>query len=142
MTIAAGAASEAAAEGGAAETAAAPTEATGPLSSLSLNPGSLNPDFSAGNTAYTAVVGEDVTRIAVTAVPAAEGAKVNVSGNEDLKLGENTIQVAVVGSDDSELGTYIITVTKQEGATPGDCADRRQRTRDHRRNGIQHCRNL
>lgn len=118
VTIAAGAASEAAAEGGAAETAAAPTEATGPLSSLSLNPGSLNPDFSAGNTAYTAVVGEDVTRIAVTAVPAAEGAKVNVSGNENLKLGENTIQVAVVGSDDSALGTYTITVTKQEGATP------------------------
>ena len=118
VTIAAGAASEAAAEGGSAETAAAPTEATGPLSSLSLNPGSLNPDFSAGNTAYTAVVGEDVTRIAVTAVPAAEGAKVNVSGNENLKLGENTIQVAVVGSDDSALGTYTITVTKQEGATP------------------------
>lgn len=118
VTIAAGAASEAAAESGAAETAAAPTEATGPLSSLSLNPGSLNPDFSAGNTAYTAVVGEDVTRIAVTAVPAAEGAKVNVSGNENLKLGENTIQVAVVGSDDSALGTYTITVTKQEGATP------------------------
>ena len=118
VTIAAGAASEAAAEGGSAETAAAPTEATGPLSSLSLNPGSLNPDFSAGNTAYTAVVGEDVTRIAVTAVPAAEGAKVNVSGNENLKLGENTIQIAVVGSDDSALGTYTITVTKQEGATP------------------------
>ena len=118
VTIAAGVVSEAAAEGGSAETAAAPTEATGPLSSLSLNPGSLNPDFSAGNTAYTAVVGEDVTRIAVTAVPAAEGAKVNVSGNENLKLGENTIQVAVVGSDDSALGTYTITVTKQEGATP------------------------
>ncbi len=118
VTIAAGAASEAAAAGSAVETAAAPTEATGPLSSLSLSPGTLNPDFSAGNTAYTAVVGEDVTRIAVTAVPAAEGAKVNVSGNENLKLGENTIQVAVVGSDDSALGTYTITVTKQEGATP------------------------
>ncbi|WLD87654.1 cadherin-like beta sandwich domain-containing protein [Stomatobaculum sp. F0698] len=118
VTIAAGAASEAAAAGSTVETAAAPTEATGPLSSLSLSPGTLNPDFSAGNTAYTAVVGEDVTRIAVTAVPAAEGAKVNVSGNENLKLGENTIQVAVVGSDDSALGTYTITVTKQEGATP------------------------
>ena len=115
VTIAAG---EAAAAGNAAETAEAPTEATGPLSSMSLNPGTLNPDFSAGNTAYTVVVGEEVTRIAVTAVPSAEGAKVNVSGNEDLKLGENTIQVSVVGSDDSELGTYTITVTKQEGATP------------------------
>ena len=87
------------------------------------------------------MVGEDVTRIAVTAVPAAEGAKVNVSGNENLKLGENTIQVAVVGSDDSALGTYTITVTKQEGATP-ETAPIEDSERDHRRNGIQHCRNL
>ena len=112
------AAADATAGSSAAETAAAPTEATGPLSNLSLNPGTLTPAFSAGNTAYTAVVGEEVTRIAVNAVPAAEGAKVNVTGNENLKLGENKIEVNVLGSDNSALGTYTIVVTKQQGTTP------------------------
>ena len=112
------AAADATAGSSAAETAAAPTEATGPLSNLSLNPGTLTPAFSAGNTAYTAVVGEEVTRIAVNAVPAAEGAKVNVTGNENLKLGENKIEVNVLGSDNSALGTYTIIVTKQQGTTP------------------------
>ena len=117
VTIAAADAS-AGSESSSAETAAAPTEATGPLSSLSLNPGTLTPAFSPGNTAYTAVVGEEVTRIAVTAVPAADGAKVNVSGNENLKLGENKIEVSILGSDNASLGTYTIVVTKQQGTTP------------------------
>lgn len=93
------------------------------LSALSISPGSLSPAFFPEQSSYTAVVGDAVTRIAVSAVPAAGDAKVTVSGNEALELGENTITVNVSGADGAALGSYVITVTKQEGETPTEEAE-------------------
>lgn len=92
------------------------------LNALSISPGTLSPVFSPEQSSYTAVVGDEVTRIAVSAVPAAEGARITVSGNESLELGENTISVQVNSADGAELGSYTITVTKQEGVTPAESA--------------------
>lgn len=93
------------------------------LSALSISPGTLSPVFSPEQSNYTAVVGDAVTRIAVSAVPAAGDAKVTVSGNEALELGENMITVNVSGEDGTALGSYAITVTKQEGETPTEAVE-------------------
>lgn len=98
------------------------------LSSLSMTPGELKPAFSPETTSYTATVGDEVTRIAVSAVPAKSGAKVTVSGNEDLKLGENTITIRVADENGAELGSYAIAVTKQEGLTPTEQEEQQSKT--------------
>ena len=85
------------------------------LSSLKINPGVLTPEFTPENTVYTAVVGESADKIAVSAPAADENAKVVISGNTELQMGENTIECKVTASDGSTSKSYIITVTKQEG---------------------------
>ena len=101
--------------GAAAETTAAAAER---LSSLQITPGTLSPAFSPDVTSYTAVVGDEVTRIAVSAAPENGDLKVSVSGNEELALGENTITVNLSTADGAPAGSYTIVVTKQEGSTP------------------------
>lgn len=98
------------------------------LKSLSMTPGRLMPEFSAEQMSYTAIVGDEVTRIAVSAEPVLSDAKISVSGNEDLQLGENNISVQVFSADGSELGTYTILVTKKEGLTPQEGNGSEERT--------------
>jgi hypothetical protein len=93
-----------------------PTEAA--LSSLKISPGTLKPDFSADVTEYTATVGEGVDKITVSAPAKDGGAKVVISGNESLKMGENTISCKVTAQDGTTVKTYTIKVTKQKGDTP------------------------
>lgn len=93
-----------------------------PLGSLSINPGTLTPAFDPSVTSYTTRVGEEVTRIAVSAVPADSTQKVSVTGNDDLQMGENTINISISDKDGNALNSYTITVTKQEGATPTETA--------------------
>ncbi len=105
--------------GAAAETTAA---AAARLASLQITPGTLKPAFSPDVTSYTAVVGDEVTRIAVNASPENGDMKVMVSGNEELSLGENTISVNIATADGAPAGAYTIVVTKQEGETPTEAA--------------------
>lgn len=86
------------------------------LKSLTISPGTLSPSFSYKTTSYTATVGSDVTSIAVSATPSNAKAVVqSVTGNDNLKPGENTIQV-VVKAENGVTATYTIKVTKQAGA--------------------------
>ena len=98
--------------------AAAQAAASAPLSSLSISPGKLSPAFDPSVTSYTAQVGEEVTRIAVSAVPADSTQKVSVSGNDNLEMGANTINISIADQDGNALNSYVIEVTKKEGATP------------------------
>ena len=84
------------------------------LSSLTVSPGTLNPEFSADVTDYTVSIGTDVTDFTVNAVPAAEGASVDVSKPDEFQMGDNTVTVTVTGTDGSKA-VYNITVTKEEG---------------------------
>jgi len=85
------------------------------LSSLKISPGVLTPEFSPEITEYTALVGGECTKVAVSAPTADSNAKVIISGNADLQLGENTITCEVTAQDGSSSRTYTIVVTKQEG---------------------------
>lgn len=84
------------------------------LESLTLGDGlELTPVFSSDVTEYTLTVGADATSIDINATAEDENAKVEVTGNDNLLMGENTIEIKVTAEDGTER-TYTITVTKGE----------------------------
>lgn len=88
------------------------------LSSLQVSPGTLSPSFAPDVREYRITVGDEVTRVAVSAPAADPNVKVTITGNEDLQMGENTINCNLSAADGSILGSYTIIAVKQEGETP------------------------
>lgn len=88
------------------------------LASLQISPGTLSPDFSADVEEYTATVGGDVDKIIVSAPSSDSKAKVVISGNDNLQMGENKIVCKVTAEDGETVKNYTITVTKTEGSQP------------------------
>lgn len=90
------------------------------LTSLAISPGTLSPGFTGSNTQYTAQVASDVTSVTVTPVTSNSKAEIeSITGNTDLKEGENVISV-VVKAENGAKATYRITVTKGGGSTAAD----------------------
>ena len=63
-------------------------------------------------------VPNDVTSLDVEAIAAGadDGATVEVTGNDPLEVGENTITITVTAPDGETTGTYTITVTREANA--------------------------
>lgn len=74
----------------------------------------ITPDFNRNTYNYAITINESIDKLNVTAVPEDNKATVSVSGNTDLKIGENIIMVKVVAEDKKTTNTYKITVTKAE----------------------------
>ena len=86
------------------------------LRSLTLGGGfTLTPDFSPSITEYSLVVGSDVDSIEVNAQTEDDMAKVEVIGNDNLLMGENTVTIRVT-AEDGTVRTYTINVTKDDTA--------------------------
>ena len=83
------------------------------LKSLTVGTYELTPEFSADETEYSLTIDENVDVLQVTAEPEDETADVEVSGNDNLLLGENTIEIKVTAEDET-VKTYTINVTKGE----------------------------
>lgn len=81
------------------------------LKSLSVSPGSLSPKFSADTTSYKVSVANSVTKLTVSAKANHSAAKVSVSGNSGLDVGDNTVSIKVTAEDGSAK-TYKIVVTR------------------------------
>lgn len=93
------------------------------LSSLKVSPGVLIPEFSPEVTEYSVLVGGECNKIAVSAPTADSNAKVIISGNSDLQIGDNVVTCQVTAQDGTTTKTYTINVTKQEGEVDyGDAA--------------------
>lgn len=90
------------------------------LSSLEISPGTLSPAFSADVTDYTATVSGDVEKVTVSAPAKDSKARVVVSGNDNLQMGENTIVCKVTAEDGETVKNYTITVTKTEEPVSSD----------------------
>ncbi|GGO09561.1 S-layer homology domain-containing protein [Saccharibacillus kuerlensis] len=99
-------------------------EAEGPnafLETLSIDPGTLTPDFIPTETSYTATVSNTVYNLQVTADPFDPNAVVTIEGNTvtggeaqnvSLNYGENEITI-VVRANEETTQTYRILVTRQ-----------------------------
>lgn len=72
----------------------------------------LSPAFNKNTTNYYIVVPEQTTSINVTAEPEDSNAKVNVSGNNNLAIGNNTIAIIVTAPNNKNKKTYTINVTR------------------------------
>ena len=101
------------------------------LSGLNVSSGSLSPVFSSGTKSYAVSVANDVTSITVTPSAAApdyvaitvNGSTVtsgSASGSIDLSVGNNTINIVVTSSINSEnTTTYTIIVTRAGAESTG-----------------------
>ena len=85
------------------------------LKSLTVAPGELTPAFDAETTKYNMQVEQGITEITIEALAEDEKAKVEVTGNKDLKLGENTVTIKVTAEDET-VRTYTISVLRGEAA--------------------------
>lgn len=72
----------------------------------------ITPEFKTDIYEYSAELKEDKTSLELTTLPTVENAEIEVTGNEDLKDGENIITVIVKEKDTYKTATYQITVNK------------------------------
>lgn len=101
---------------GEANTEAAKLSADNSLKVLTISPGTLSPAFKGSTTKYSATVANDVTTIAVSAIPVNEKATVeSVTGNTNLSIGVNQIQI-VVKAENGTTATYKIDITREAEA--------------------------
>lgn len=75
-------------------------------------------DFDASKTSYTIIVENDIEAVEVLAKAAVAGAKVEITGNEKLEVGSNTVTITITGSDKTTK-TYTVNVIRKskEGET-------------------------
>ena len=83
------------------------------LRQLEIDVEGMTPEFNSNITEYYLIVDLSVETISVTAIPADNKAKVEITGNNNLKEGENNIRITVTAEDETKKD-YIIHVTKTE----------------------------
>ena len=82
------------------------------LSALYIDPGTLSPAFSAGQTNYTVTVPNATTWLAVSPVKSDASATYSISGNDWLNVGLNYVTVTVTAGNGAQK-TYTMAVTRQ-----------------------------
>ena len=86
------------------------------LSSLKIKDLILSPDFKTGTYEYTIELSEDLSALDIEAIATDEDAIIEILGNENLQLGENTITILVRNEETDETATYQIIVNKNLSA--------------------------
>lgn len=84
------------------------------LKSLVISELEINPNFDANVFKYTSTYEGDSDMLEVIATANNKDAKIVVSGNENIAMGENKIVITVGSKDGEESKVYTIVVTKQE----------------------------
>ena len=83
------------------------------LKTLEVSEEGLTPDFNKNKTSYSLSVGTKVTKIDVNAIAEDSSAKVSVSGNTELKDGDNNIYITVTAANGTKR-TYTIVVNRSD----------------------------
>ena len=73
----------------------------------------LNPPFDANINEYSVEISENIERLNILAVPESEGAKIEIIGNEELKVGNNIIKIEIVAQDGITKKSYKINAYKR-----------------------------
>ena len=91
------------------------------LASLKVNGYTLNPKFSSDVTEYRiTILDANVNSVDILASASQTDAKVEISGNKNLKDGENVVVVKVTSADGTITNTYKIIVTRNVAAATTD----------------------
>lgn len=84
------------------------------LKVLRLNHEGISPDFEREVKDYYFIADSSIHNLEVTAIPENPYASVNITGNTNLKMGENKIEIRVVSQDKSKEAVYQIHVTRTQ----------------------------
>lgn len=82
------------------------------LDIMRVNREGISPDFDKNIKEYYLIVDESVDKLDITAIATNQKAEVNITGNENLKIGVNKIKISVTSEDKNEKEEYVIYVTK------------------------------
>lgn len=82
------------------------------LSNLEVKGLEISPEFKTDVYEYTTKLVGDKNKIDISAEPTEEGSKVEITGNEDLKDGENIVTIVVTDATGEKTLTYQIIVNK------------------------------
>lgn len=97
------------------------------LSALTLNPGTLAPNFAPATTSYAASVANEVNSIDVTPTATQPGASLTVNGDTatsgapveiPLAVGGNAVEIVVTAPDDTTTATYTLTINRVSPPAP------------------------
>ncbi len=89
------------------------------LKSLSVSGVSLTPSFDGSKTSYTAIVGNGISSVNVSAVPVVSASTVSGTGTHNLAVGTNTIKV-YCKSQSGDTKTYTLTIIREMGNGQSD----------------------
>ncbi len=96
-----------------------PVSSNANLSGLSVSSGTLSPAFNPNTTSYKLNVPNGTTKLDVNAITSDPGAKVVISGNNNLSVGKNNIVVEVTAADGTKkIYTIEATRASASNATP------------------------
>ncbi len=82
------------------------------LSSLEISGVTLNPSFETGTYEYKVDLTEDLSTLDIRTIATDDDTTVEIYGNEELALGENTITILVRNEKEDKTATYQIIVNK------------------------------
>lgn len=82
------------------------------LAVLRLNEEGISPEFNKDIKEYYFTTNSSITNLEITAVPENREANVIITGNNNLKMGENVIDIKVESQDKTKTSIYKIYVTK------------------------------
>ena len=69
------------------------------LETLAIKDGMLSPEYYSNITKYTVEVPNDITNLTILAIPQKETARVEIIGNENLKEGDNKVEIIVTAEN-------------------------------------------
>ena len=84
------------------------------LKSLTLSGYLLTPNFDSNTTNYSITVPNSVKKLNINAIPNAKTSKVKIIGNNNFRVGNNTVTIRVT-AEDGTTKDYKITVTREQG---------------------------
>jgi len=83
------------------------------LKNLEVKNYDISPKFDSNTLEYAVTVDNEVTSLSLTTETLDPGATVEITGNENFKVGLNQVNIKVTSSDGSKTETYTIDVTRQ-----------------------------
>lgn len=84
------------------------------LSTLRINQEGITPDFSPDIKEYYFIANKEIDNLEVTAIPKNPNSVVTITGNDNLIIGKNTIDIKIESEDKTKTDIYKIYVTKTE----------------------------
>lgn len=87
------------------------SEATN-LKNIMLADGTLVPEFNKDITSYQVTLPNEITKLALSALPELDSSEVTIKGNDNLSIGQNKVTITVTAEDGTEK-IYTITAIRQ-----------------------------